>query len=92
MREPGRAPLTQSVRATQRGRVTSIDNRLLARIAKLAGAPRAPTAGIELQASLGDLIQLDQELFTIHAETKGELEYALSNLRANPEVVVVEEP
>jgi hypothetical protein len=40
MRELPQAQFTHLVTAPRAGRVVSIDNRLLARIAKLAGAPR----------------------------------------------------
>ncbi|MEJ2480899.1 MAG: extracellular solute-binding protein, partial [Acidihalobacter sp.] len=48
-REPGRAPYTHVIDARHDGVVSSIDNRLLARLAKLAGAPMASTAGVYLQ-------------------------------------------
>lgn len=91
MREPARAPLTHTVVATQRGRLVSIDNRRLARIAKLAGAPRAPSAGLEIHATLGMLLEGGAPVLTLHAETQGELDYALSYLRTNPQVFGVEE-
>jgi len=53
MREPAVAPLTHVVHATRRGRISGIDNRRLARLVKLAGAPRAASAGVELHARLG---------------------------------------
>ena len=91
MREPAIAPLTHAVRATRRGRISGIDSRRLARLAKLAGAPRAASAGVELHARLGAAIQRDEPLITIHAETPGELDYARGYLAANPEVIDLEE-
>lgn len=91
MREPPRAPLTQLVAATQRGRLVSIDNRRLARVAKLAGAPRAASAGLELHTTVGARLERDTPLLTLHAETQGELDYALSYLRSNPQVFDLEE-
>jgi thymidine phosphorylase len=91
VREPARAPLTHVVPATQRGRLVSIDNRRLARVAKLAGAPRALSAGLELHATLGTLLEHGAPVLTLHAETQGELDYALSYLRSNPQVFAVEE-
>jgi len=91
MREPKRAPLTHVVAATRRGQISGIDNRRLARLAKLAGAPRAPTAGIELHARLHDSVRAGDPLLTIHAEAPGELEYARGYLAANPQLVSVDE-
>jgi thymidine phosphorylase len=91
MREPPVAPLRHVISATRRGRLTGIDNRRLARLAKLAGAPRAASAGIELHARLGMIVQRDEPLLTIHAETPGELDYARSYLAANPQMIDLDE-
>lgn len=91
MHEPARAPLTYVVRTTERGRVCGIDNRRLARLAKLAGAPRAPSAGLELHARLDSRLERDEPLLTIHAESPGELDYARAYLAANPQIVDLEE-
>ncbi len=71
------------------GRVVAVDNRRLARVAKLAGAPEAKAAGVELHVALGDEIERGHPLYTIHAETPGELEYALEYAAANPDIYVV---
>jgi thymidine phosphorylase len=91
MREPAVAPLTHVVRATRRGRISGIDNRRLARLAKLAGAPRAASAGVELHARIGAAVERDEALITIHAETPGELDYAHGYLAANPQIIDLEE-
>ncbi len=91
MREPPMAPHTRPFCSIRAGRVVRIDNRRLARTAKLAGAPRDPSAGLVLHARVGSRVQRGQPLFTIHAETKGELEYALSYAAQGDQIVVVEE-
>jgi thymidine phosphorylase len=88
--EPGVAAYQHGVNAIHEGRVCSIDNRLLARVAKLAGAPMARTAGVHLQAHVGDRVQYGQPLFVIHAESRGELEYALDFVGRHPAIVHVE--
>ena len=90
MREPGRAAHQRPVCAAIAGRVGAIDNRLLSRLAKLAGAPQAPTAGIELHAHLGDVVQAGQPLFVLHAESIGELDYAGQFSTSHPTIVHVE--
>ncbi|KVW94391.1 hypothetical protein ABW22_12535 [Thiobacillus denitrificans] len=90
LREPPVAAHTHAVTAAQCGRVTGIDNRWLARVAKLAGAPRAPAAGLELHVPLGTVVEQGQPLFTVHAEAPGELAYALDNIAAQPGIVRVE--
>jgi thymidine phosphorylase len=76
--------------ASAPGPVARIDNRRLARIAKLAGAPRAPAAGLDLHVRLGDRVDKSQPLFTLHAESPGELAYALQYGAAHEGAVVVE--
>jgi len=71
------------------GRVVAVDNRRLARVAKLAGAPEAKAAGVALHVALGDEIERGHPLYTIHAETPGELDYALEYAAANPDIYIV---
>ncbi len=90
LREPPRASYTHPMLATHAGSVVSIDNRVLARIAKLAGAPSAKAAGVEFHAPLGTRVENGMPLYTVHAETKGELAYALEYVRTHPGVIQVE--
>jgi thymidine phosphorylase len=89
MREPPAAPHRQPVPALRSGTVIAIDNRRLARIAKLAGAPKSPCAGIDLHVRLGAVVERGQPLFTLHAQTPGELGYALEYATSQPEAVHV---
>lgn len=90
MREPPRAPFTHEELATSAGRVAAIDNRVLARIAKLAGAPAAKEAGIELHTPLGSPVDAGQPVYTIHAGAQGELAYALDFVRSHPGAIQME--
>lgn len=90
MREPKQAAHTHVVTAGYTGRVGQIDNRLLARVAKLAGAPRDPAAGLELHTPLGTSVARGQPLFTVHAESPGELAYALDYVASQPGIVQLE--
>jgi thymidine phosphorylase len=89
-REPGIAPLRAPVSAGDGGVVLAIDNRRLARVAKLAGAPAAPTAGLVLHHAVGAPVQKGEALFTLHAEARGELEYAMEYVRSHPPIVTLE--
>ena len=91
-RQPPHAAYTHPITATRAGRVAGIDNRRLARVAKFAGAPTAPAAGLELHTPLGSSVEAGEPLFTLHAEAPGELGYALAYLGAQPDVVSVEDP
>lgn len=89
MRAPGRAAHTRPVVASASGEVVGIDNRRLARLAKLAGAPNAPTAGLVFHTPIGTSVVVGQPLVTLHAEALGELAYALAYADANPDIVEV---
>ena len=76
------------VRAQQVGRVVNIDNRKIARLAKLAGAPEAPAAGVDLHVRLDEEVEADEPLMTVHAETSGERAYALNYLSDQRESII----
>jgi thymidine phosphorylase len=89
MREPPRANHTHVIASRHRGRVGSVDNRRLARIAKLAGAPKAHAAGVVFHTPLGTHVEVGQPLITIHAESPGELAYARTYAEAQEDLIVV---
>jgi len=91
MTQPPRASFTHEVRAEGTGRVAAIDNRRLARIAKLSGAPKARASGLELHAPVGRRVEKGQPLFTIHAEARGELDYALDYVEVQTDIFRIEE-
>lgn len=90
MRTPPLAPLAQPLCAREEGRIAGIDNRRLARLAKLAGAPENPAAGIDMHVCLGEPIEHGHPWCTVHAESRGELEYALAYAEANPDIILID--
>ena len=86
--EPQTAPIQQVVTASTDGAVQAIDNRRLARLAKLLGAPEAKTAGVVLHVKLGDQVTRGDKLFTMHAQAPGELEYASTYLDLHPPLLI----
>jgi len=91
MRVPASAACSRPFVARRGGRVTAIDNRRLARVAKLAGAPQAPAAGVLFLAPLGSIVAAGQPLFVVHSQGPGELAYAFDYLMAQIDVVAIEE-
>lgn len=89
LRIPPVAPHRAPVIAPASGAVTAIDNRLVSRIAKLAGAPVARAAGVELPVRVGQRVERGQPLLTVHAESPGELAYALAFLARHPRAIVL---
>lgn len=90
LREPPRSTVSRPITAGRSGRVTGMNNRTLARLAKLAGAPDDKAAGVELHVRLGDEVAAGEPLLTVHAEAPGELAYAMDYASANPEMLSLE--
>lgn len=68
--------LSREIVADHDGRVISIDCYRIARIARLAGAPFDPGAGIDLLKKVGDAVQAGEPLYRIHAEREVEFRFA----------------
>jgi thymidine phosphorylase len=68
--------LTFEVCASAEGVVTGIDNLQIARIARLAGAPKVIGAGVDLFRKLGDAVASGDVLYRVHAGYQSELEFA----------------
>jgi len=91
LREPAVARHRHSILATRAGRVAAIDNRLLSRVAKLAGAPSDPTAGVELHTPVGEFVERGQALYTVHSDAPGELAYALDYVGEHSNVINIQD-
>ena len=92
LREPSRAPLAHVISAAQPGECVAVDNRRIAQVAKLAGAPDDVTAGVELHVRLGVRVERGAPLYTVHAESRGELDYALRFAGRHPDIVQLGNP
>ena len=68
--------LVHGVPAARAGVVRSIDNLRLARIARLAGAPQVPGAGVDLHVKSGDAVESGAPLYRIHAQYPADLGFA----------------
>ena len=88
-REPLSARLTHDIVSSHCGIVSEIDNRNLAKVAKLAGAPHDPAAGIEFFAKIGTPMDVGQVLYRIHAESRGALDYSLTYAESIPSIVTL---
>lgn len=90
--EPGQAPQRQVVAAARAGVIAAIDNRRIAKIAKLAGAPGRKTSGVVLLARVGDAVERNQPLYEIHAETPGELAWSRDYADSGENPFGIEDP
>jgi thymidine phosphorylase len=90
LRVPPRACRIEALVAPRAGIVTRIDNRRLARLAKLCGAPESPAAGVRLEARLGQEVASGDPLLLLHASSPGELAYAMDYARAAGDILLIE--
>lgn len=88
---PQLARYTRTINAERNGIVGFINNRLVARLAKLAGAPAAKGAGVYLHTHLGCRVERGEVMMTVYAETPGELAYALEFYDSHREMLRVED-
>ncbi|MFN8828293.1 MAG: thymidine phosphorylase family protein [Rhabdaerophilum sp.] len=65
-------PLTKEICGGRAGVITAIDCFRIARIARLAGAPTDPGAGLDLFRRIGDKVDKGEALYRIHAEDEAE--------------------
>ncbi len=89
--EPPVAAHQHVVTAKHKGKIIAINNRLIARLAKLAGAPRSKAAGVELLTPIGTAVDKHQPLFVIHSDASGELKYTLNFLEQEADIIQIEE-
>jgi thymidine phosphorylase len=73
---PPLGALTLDVCAPRSGVVVGIDNLKIARIARLAGAPKVIGAGLDLSAKLGDQVAQGDLLYRVYASYPADLAFA----------------
>jgi thymidine phosphorylase len=84
---PPPAPFRQVVAAPADGRIRAIDCWQIARVAKCAGAPANPGAGVRLRRTVGDVVTRGEPLLEIHAQSAAQLSFAVGYAAAQPALV-----
>lgn len=87
--EPELAPYSHKVHSEKKGTLIRIDNRKIAKLAKLSGAPEFKASGIRLHVHLGDTVEKNQLLYTIYGEAKGELRFAFDYLKVHKNIMAI---
>jgi len=73
---PAAAAFRAVVESKSDGRIQSVDCLGVNRIAKLAGSPAHPAAGLECLRRVGDVVHRNEPLFEIHAQSQSQLDMA----------------
>jgi thymidine phosphorylase len=86
----GRRPFPEPARFLGRveapadGCIRAFDCLALNQIAKLAGAPAQPAAGLRVLHGVGEVVVRGDALLEVHAESESQLEFALAHARTAP--------
>jgi len=72
---------TYMVKAEKAGKIISVDNKIIAKVARVAGAPRDRGAGLYLHKHIGDCVEKGTPLMTIYSESEQKLKYAKEVLK-----------
>jgi len=68
--------LVDEVRAPRAGTVTAIDCLRIARVARMAGAPQDPGAGVEMLKKIGEPVSSGEPLYRIYASEEADFRFA----------------
>jgi thymidine phosphorylase len=82
------APLMKRIMAKRDGVVSHVDNALIGRIARLAGAPADKGAGVYLHIHRRARVQKGQPLLTIYADSKVKMHLAYTEAQTKGVIVV----
>jgi len=84
---PGPPPFRWVFESPTDGRIREIHCWHVARVAKHAGAPANPTAGVRLLRTVGDVVSRGEPLLEIHAQSEAQLAFARGYAEAHPGLV-----
>ena len=88
---PDPAAFKEVIGATRAGHITSIDCRGINALAKLAGAPAHPAAGLRVLRKPGDAVTIGEPILEVHAESPTHLELVRNHATEHPEIFHVVE-
>ena len=81
-------PFSYDVKSKYNGTIAKIDNNIISRIARVAGAPNDKEAGIYLNYHINDYVKKNDILFTIYAKNQKKLRYSLNVLKLNNPIMI----
>ncbi|MFH1307197.1 MAG: AMP phosphorylase [Candidatus Micrarchaeota archaeon] len=72
---------THKIKASRSGRISHVDNKLLARVARATGAPADKYAGIYLHCEKGDMVKKGDTLMDLYSNSEHKLSIAIKVLQ-----------
>lgn len=82
-RLPSNAKLIHKVKSGKEGKVMHIDNKMVARLARMAGAPIDPAGGVHLKKKLGQKVKRNEVLYEIHSNNEDRLSFTKQFAKKN---------
>jgi AMP phosphorylase len=79
IKEPDQIPISKfhfTIKSKVKGKVTSINNEAVTKVARVAGAPQSMSAGLYLHKHVGDHVARRDKLVTVYAKCDEKLKYA----------------
>jgi len=83
-----KAKLSHTIKSGQNGRIISIDNKKINRLATILGCPLDKGAGIYLYKHKNERIRKGESILTLYSDSKLKLDESLSFFSKNPPVVI----
>jgi len=84
--------LVKDIPAGRDGFVVAIDNLVMSRLARLAGAPMDKGAGVYLFKKLGDHVEKGEPMYRIHAEFPSDFEFAMQLAEGDTGYTIGDQP
>jgi len=82
-KRPSLGKFNYLLKSRKTGKVNEINNEIIAKIARIAGAPKDKGSGLYLEKKINQKVKKGELLYTVYAESKFKLDLALEFLRKN---------
>ena len=76
LKEPLLGKYTYAVKSTKSGKITNMDNQIIAKIARFAGCPQDKGSGLFLHKKIQNKVKKGEILYTVYAENEFKLKLA----------------
>lgn len=73
--------IKKDIKAIKSGTITHIDNKSISHIARIAGAPKSPGAGLYLYKHVGNKVKKGDVLYTVYSSSNDKMEYVIDIIK-----------
>jgi AMP phosphorylase len=72
---------SHTITSETNGNIFHIDNKIMSKVARIAGSPKDKGAGVFIHRLRGDRVEKGDKLFTIYAESEAKLDFAIKAMK-----------